>query len=236
MAANFAEILNKALPDSTDHSFCDSGSEQSSNSGELNEFTWGDGSRAPGSQLNPMKTGCLPIQPTTPPTSLLDGHSGHCSIPASPTYHKMRTSSGDSCRMRNQILGLGGALDDMSINDLYEGSKSRKSSGFSETQSKSRNCSGMEDSKSRNCSGNSVSQVKWVQRNSEQVSELQWNGGQQVSELQRQLGLASQVGSAKLRASLGTAVEWRTASLGTAAATRSRKDSSAPASSPPPTR
>merc|ERR1719209_444101 len=54
----------------------------------------------------------------------------------------MRTSSGDSCRMRNQILGLGGALDDMSINDLYEGSKSRKSSGFSETQSKSRNCSG----------------------------------------------------------------------------------------------
>ena len=46
----------------------------------------------------------------------------------------------------------------MSINDLYEGSKSRKSSGFSETQSKSRNCSGMEDSKSRNCSGNSISQ------------------------------------------------------------------------------
>ena len=32
---NFAEILNKALPDSTDHSFCDSGSEQSSNSGEV---------------------------------------------------------------------------------------------------------------------------------------------------------------------------------------------------------
>ena len=52
----------------------------------------------------------------------------------------------------------GGALDDMSINDLYEGSKSRKSSGFSETQVKSRNCSGMEDSKSRNCSGNSISQ------------------------------------------------------------------------------
>ena len=76
---------------------------------QLNEFTWGDGSRAPGSQLAPMKTGpgCLPIQPTTPPTSLLDNHSGHCSIPASPTYHKMRTSSGDSCRMRNQILGLG---------------------------------------------------------------------------------------------------------------------------------
>ena len=46
----------------------------------------------------------------------------------------------------------------MSINDLYEGSKSRKSSGFSETQSKSRNCSGMEDGKSRNCSGNSISQ------------------------------------------------------------------------------
>ena len=32
---NFAEILNKALPDSTDHSFCDSGSEQGSNSGEV---------------------------------------------------------------------------------------------------------------------------------------------------------------------------------------------------------
>ena len=41
---------------------------------------------------------------------------------------------------------------------MYEVSKSRKSSGFSETQSKSRNCSGMEDSKSRNCSGNSISQ------------------------------------------------------------------------------
>ena len=68
---------------------------------QLNEFTWGEGSRAPGSQLNPMKN-----QPTTPPTSLLD-HSGHCSIPTSPTYHKMRTSSGDSCRMRNQILGMG---------------------------------------------------------------------------------------------------------------------------------
>ena len=73
---------------------------------QINEFTWGDGSRAPGSQLNLMK-GVLPIQPTTPPTSLLENHSGHCSIPASPTYHKMRTSSGDSCRMRNTILGLG---------------------------------------------------------------------------------------------------------------------------------
>ena len=41
---------------------------------------------------------------------------------------------------------------------MYEGSKSRKSSGFSETQSKSRNCSGIEDGKSRNCSGNSISQ------------------------------------------------------------------------------
>lgn len=153
---NFAEILNKALPDSTDHSFCDSGSEHSSNSGELNEFTWVEGSRAPGSHLNPIKLN----QPTTPPASLLDGQTGHSSsIPASPTYqHKMRTSSGDSCRMRSQLLGLGGALDDLSISDLYEGNKSRKSSGFSETQSKSRNCSGLEDTKSRNCSGNSISQ------------------------------------------------------------------------------
>jgi len=153
---NFVEILSKALPDSTDQSFCDSGSEQSSNSGELNEFTWGEGSRAPGSHLNPIKLN----QPTTPPASLLEGHPGHCSIPASPTYqHKMRTSSGDSCRMRSQLLGLGGALDDLSISDLYDsGGKSRKSSGFSETQSKSRNCSGIEDSKSRNCSGNSISQ------------------------------------------------------------------------------
>jgi len=61
--------------------------------------------------------------------------------------------------MRSQLLGLGGALDDLSISDLYDsGGKSRKSSGFSETQSKSRNCSGIEDSKSRNCSGNSISQ------------------------------------------------------------------------------
>ena len=46
----------------------------------------------------------------------------------------------------------------MAVTDLYEGGKSRKSSGFSETQSKSRNCSGLEDGKSRNCSGNSISQ------------------------------------------------------------------------------
>ena len=51
----------------------------------------------------------------------------------------------------------GGALDELNINDLYEGSKSRKSSGFSET-TKSRNGSGMEGDKSRNCSGNSISQ------------------------------------------------------------------------------
>merc|ERR1712130_588422 len=55
---------------------------------------------------------------------------------------------GDSCRerIRNQLI-LGGALDDLSITDLYDSvSKSRKSSGFSET------------TKSRNCSGNSISQ------------------------------------------------------------------------------
>lgn len=57
----------------------------------------------------------------------------------------------------NHIETLGGALDDLSITDLYEGSKSRKSSGFSET-TKSRNCSGMDGDKSRNCSGNSISQ------------------------------------------------------------------------------
>merc|ERR1719495_569919 len=53
---------------------------------------------------------------------------------------------------------LGGALEDLSITDLYDsGSKSRKSSGFSET-TKSRNCSGLDGDKSRNCSGNSISQ------------------------------------------------------------------------------
>jgi len=160
---NFAEILNKALPDSTEHSYCDSGSEQSSNSGEMAEYTWGEASRAPGSHLGPMRPsiehgghGGLEhggLGHGSPP-GLLEGHSQ----PPSPTYHKIRTSSGDSCRMRSQILGLGSALDDMAVTDLYEGGKSRKSSGFSETQSKSRNCSGLEDGKSRNCSGNSISQ------------------------------------------------------------------------------
>ena len=53
----------------------------------------------------------------------------------------------------------GGPLDDLSITDLYgdSASKSRKSSGFSET-TKSRNCSGLDGDKSRNCSGNSISQ------------------------------------------------------------------------------
>jgi len=209
---NFAEILNKALPDS-DHSSCDSQSDRSSNSGEMGEYSWGENSRAPGSHLNPIKA----AQPTTPPNIMDSITSGHSSIPASPTYHKMRTSSGDSCRLRNKLMQiendpslsnleknarrhsvlaefggltnefngidlvqttlnnslsnigstlfsnanhietLGGALDDLSITDLYEGSKSRKSSGFSET-TKSRNCSGMDGDKSRNCSGNSISQ------------------------------------------------------------------------------
>jgi len=149
---NFAEILNKALPDS-DHSSCDSQSDRSSNSGEMGEYSWGENSRAPGSHLNPIKA----AQPTTPPHIMDSITSGHSSIPASPTYHKMRTSSGDSCRLRNKLMQIGGALDDLSITDLYEGSKSRKSSGFSET-TKSRNCSGMDGDKSRNCSGNSISQ------------------------------------------------------------------------------
>merc|ERR1719414_2367404 len=156
-------------------------------------------------------------QPTTPPHMMDSITTGHNSIPASPTYHKMRTSSGDSCRLRNKLMQiendpslsnleknarrhsvlaefggltndfngldlapttlnnslsnigstlfsnnsqletLGGALDDLSITDLYEGGKSRKSSGFGET-TKSRNCSGMDGDKSRNCSGNSISQ------------------------------------------------------------------------------
>jgi len=149
---NFAEILNKALPDS-DHSSSDSQSDRSSNSGEMGEYSWGDNSRAPGSHLNNMKS----AQPTTPPHMMDSITAGHNSIPASPTYHKMRTSSGDSCRLRNKLMQIGGALDDLSITDLYEGGKSRKSSGFSET-TKSRNCSGMDGDKSRNCSGNSISQ------------------------------------------------------------------------------
>merc|ERR1712123_474598 len=137
----------------SDHSSCDSQSDRSSNSGEMGEYSWGENSRAPGSHLNPIKA----AQPTTPPHIMDSITSGHSSIPASPTYHKMRTSSGDSCRLRNKLMQIGGALDDLSITDLYEGSKSRKSSGFSET-TKSRNCSGMDGDKSRNCSGNSISQ------------------------------------------------------------------------------
>ena len=56
-------------------------------------------------------------------------------------------------------------MDELSLNDLYstEGGKSRKSSGFSETE-KSRNCSGIDGGdKSRNCSGNSISQVNSFQ-------------------------------------------------------------------------
>jgi len=50
----------------------------------------------------------------------------------------------------------GNYFDELSI-DQYDGNKSRKSSGFSETTSKSRQYSGYEHSKSRNCSGNSGS-------------------------------------------------------------------------------
>ena len=44
--------------------------------------------------------------------------------------------------------GAGGALDDLSISELYDGNKSRKSSGFSES-TKSRSCSGIDGDKSR---------------------------------------------------------------------------------------
>ena len=61
-------------------------------------------------------------------------------------------------RLDTTLIITGGALEDLSITDLYDsGSKSRKSSGFSET-TKSRNCSGLDGDKSRNCSGNSISQ------------------------------------------------------------------------------
>ncbi|XP_059098725.1 putative E3 ubiquitin-protein ligase UNKL isoform X2 [Tigriopus californicus] len=61
---------------------------------------------------------------------------------------------------------IGAAFEDLSV-DPFEGSKSRKSSGFSETcTTKSRQCSGYDLSsgpngggnKSRNCSGNSITQ------------------------------------------------------------------------------
>eukprot|EP00095_Tigriopus_kingsejongensis_P011436 maker-scaffold222_size251774-snap-gene-0.25 protein:Tk11436 transcript:maker-scaffold222_size251774-snap-gene-0.25-mRNA-1 annotation:"ring finger protein unkempt-like protein" len=63
---------------------------------------------------------------------------------------------------------IGAAFDDLSMDPYHEGSKSRKSSGFSETcTNKSRQCSGYTElptvngsngNKSRNCSGNSITQ------------------------------------------------------------------------------
>ena len=88
---------------------------------QMGEYSWGDNSRAPGSHLNNMKS----AQPTTvrnlwkyflkiifcfffqPPHMMDSITTGHNSIPASPTYHKMRTSSGDSCRLRNKLLQIG---------------------------------------------------------------------------------------------------------------------------------
>jgi len=145
---NFADILTKALPDSDS---CDSQSDRSS-CGELGElqYCWGEGGslvRAPASLL---------LSHLTPgkqsPPGLLDTLTH--SIPPSPTYHKIRTSSGDTARKH---LLMGGALEDLSISELYDGNKSRKSSGFSES-TKSRSCSGIDGDKSRNCSGNSISQ------------------------------------------------------------------------------
>jgi hypothetical protein len=66
----------------------------------------------------------------------------------------------DRTALKNTIFSLFfSGFDEMSITDLYEGSKSRQSSGFSEGE-KSRNCSGLggDGGKSRNCSGNSISQ------------------------------------------------------------------------------
>jgi hypothetical protein len=179
-----------------DHS--DTSSDRSSNSGEMNDYPWGEKSRAPGSQLKSLQN------------NNGDSINGSNSIPPSPTYkmppsptYKIRTPSGDAARLRNQLQyiendptlapaektarrasllmemasanmvsnigpslfsssnqmdNIGNGFDELSINDLYEGGKSRKSSGFSEGE-KSRNCSGMDGGdKSRNCSGNSISQ------------------------------------------------------------------------------
>lgn len=199
--SSFGELLSTALPCTTDHS--DSQSDRSSNSGEMGDYSWGERSRAPGSHLKSAQNIC-------------DSITGPGSVPPSPTY-KVRTPSGETCKLRNRILQLdadpslspaernarrasllaelglamtsstntssnlgtttlntslnniGSSLfsgstqmdnigfEEMSITDLYEGSKSRKSSGFSEGE-KSRNCSGLDGGKSRNCSGNSISQ------------------------------------------------------------------------------
>jgi len=119
-SSNLSEILNKVLPDSDQQSSCDSQTDGSSNSGEIE---WGDNCRAPGSHL---------------------------------TQNIPQTTS--NLANTRHIDALGNALDDLSINDLYEGGKSRKSSGFSETLTKSRNCSGLESDRDRNMSGNSIEQ------------------------------------------------------------------------------
>ena len=95
---NFADILTKALPDSDS---CDSQSDRSS-CGELGElqYCWGEGGslvRAPASLL---------LSHLTPgkqsPPGLLDTLTH--SIPPSPTYHKIRTSSGDTAR-KHLLMG-----------------------------------------------------------------------------------------------------------------------------------
>lgn len=218
---NFAEILNHALPyDSSS----DSNSDRSSNSGETLDFESRmrgdlDRSRAPGAQLNDLKS-VPPISAnhTSNMDSISNGYVSQPNCPGSPTYHKIRSYSGDSSQaiLRNRLLQIENdislsphekmvrctamyaemqetvsqainthsltsigntltssianslfshnnnhgdsiGLDDLSLNELGDGSKSRKSSGFSET-TKSRNCSGMDGDKSRNCSGNSISQ------------------------------------------------------------------------------
>ena len=90
---------------------------------QMGEFSWGETSRAPGSHLlggknqNPTTvcqqgspTSCfIFVFPSQPPTVVDSFGVGHSSIPASPTYHhKLRTSSGDSCRqMRHNAMMLG---------------------------------------------------------------------------------------------------------------------------------
>ena len=91
----------------------------------MGEFSWGETSRAPGSHLlggrnqNPTtvcwqlvrcRPGCcLYLFPLQPPTIVDSFGVGHSSIPTSPTYHhKLRTSSGDSCRqIRHNAMMLG---------------------------------------------------------------------------------------------------------------------------------
>jgi len=83
---------------------------------------------------------------------------GESSRPPGPNLIQSIQAKPSNVILNGHLDQLGCAVEDLSMSGVYEGIRSRKSSGFSETLTKSRNSSGSDGDRDRNLSGNSIEQ------------------------------------------------------------------------------